>query len=119
MLKTISRPFKMSFGELGISTISIAWKCFAMFLKAINLIKQPRCLTILHALFITGCIDWDQGLGGLQDTPRSGRPARLSQMERERLRQDLLHSPRELGYDQNLWDGVLLSHHLAHKYSVT
>ncbi len=60
----------------------------------------------------------DQGLSGLQDEPRSGRPARLSQAELAQLRQDLLHSPRELGYDQNLWDGVLLSHHLAHKYSV-
>ena len=54
-----------------------------------------------------------QGLSGLQDTPQPGRPPRLSQIDRERLRQDLDHSPQELGYDQNLWDGILLSHHLA------
>jgi transposase len=60
----------------------------------------------------------DQGLCGLKDELRSGRPARLSQAELEQVHQDLLHSPRELGYDQNLWDGVLLSHHLSHKYSV-
>jgi len=60
----------------------------------------------------------DRGLSGLQDKPRSGRPARLSPSQLEQVRQDLLHSPRKLGYDQNLWDGVLLSHHLAQKYSV-
>ena len=60
-----------------------------------------------------------QGLSGLQATPQPGRPPRLSQSEREQLRQDLVHSPQELGYDQNLWDGILLSHHLAQKYSVT
>jgi len=60
-----------------------------------------------------------QGLSGLQATPQPGRPPRLSQTDLEQLRQDLGHAPQELGYDQNLWDGVLLSHHLAHKYSVT
>lgn len=60
-----------------------------------------------------------QGLPGLQATPQPGRPPRLSQIELEQLRKDLGHSPQELGYDQNLWDGILLSHHLAHKYSVT
>jgi transposase len=60
----------------------------------------------------------DRGLSGLQDEPRPGRPPRLSQAELEQVRQDLLHSPRELGYDQNLWDGVLLSHHLAQQFSV-
>jgi transposase len=60
----------------------------------------------------------DRGLSGLQDKPRSGRPARLSPPQLEQVRQDLRHSPRQLGYDQNLWDGVLLCHHLAQKYSV-
>jgi transposase len=60
----------------------------------------------------------DCGLSGLQDKPRSGRPARLAPFQIEQIRQDLEHSPRKLGYDQNLWDGVLLSHHLAQKYSV-
>jgi transposase len=60
-----------------------------------------------------------QGISGLQATPQTGRPPRLSQIDRQRLQQDLGHAPQELGYDQNLWDGILLSHHLAHKYSVT
>jgi len=60
-----------------------------------------------------------QGLSGLQDTPQPGRPPRLSQTDREQLRQDLGQTPQDLGYGQNLWDGVLLSHHLAQKYSVT
>jgi len=60
----------------------------------------------------------DQGLHGLDDVPPPGRPSRLSEQTREQLRQDLKHSPRELEYDQNLWDGILLSHHLDQKYSV-
>jgi transposase len=35
------------------------------------------------------------------------------------LRKDISLNPRELGYDQNLWDGLLLSHHLIQKYSIS
>jgi transposase len=34
------------------------------------------------------------------------------------LRKELRRYPRDLGYDQNLWDGVLLSHHLEKNYSI-
>ncbi|MDD5703584.1 MAG: helix-turn-helix domain-containing protein [Dehalococcoidales bacterium] len=60
----------------------------------------------------------NQGLHGLDDVSPPGRPPRLAKEQMERLHQDLRHSPRELGYDQNLWDGILLSHHLDQKYSV-
>jgi transposase len=60
----------------------------------------------------------EQGLEGLDDVSPPGRPPGLSQADRERVQQDLSHSPRELGYEQNLWDGVLLSHHLAQHYEV-
>ena len=59
------------------------------------------------------------GLAGLLDGERTGRPSRLSVQEMQKLGKELLRSPRELGYDQNLWDGVLLSHHIAKDYSVS
>ena len=48
-----------------------------------------------------------------------GRPSRLSASDRERLRSEIRRSPRELGYDQNLWDGLLLSHHLEEQYAIS
>jgi len=58
------------------------------------------------------------GLRGLWDRKRPGRPSKLSESERQKLRNEIRRSPRELGYDQNLWDGPLLSHHLKEHYRV-
>ena len=60
-----------------------------------------------------------QGLAGLEEDERPGRPSRLSDPQKERLRSELQGSPRALGYDQNLWDGKLVAHHLAQRYGVT
>lgn len=60
-----------------------------------------------------------KGLDGLQEGFHPGRPTRLSSQNLVKLRKDISRSPRELGYDQNLWDGLLLSHHLSQKYSIS
>ena len=59
------------------------------------------------------------GLIGLWEGERRGRPARLSTADLQRLRDEIQRSPRESGYDQNIWDGVLLSHHLTKEYSIS
>ena len=59
------------------------------------------------------------GLAGLWEGDRPGRPSRLSPPEQQRLRNEIRRSPRELGYDQNLWDGLLLSHHLEEHYAIS
>jgi transposase len=53
------------------------------------------------------------------DGNHPGRPTRLSANDLADLRKDISRNPRELGYDQNLWDGLLLSHHLIQKYSIS
>jgi transposase len=58
------------------------------------------------------------GLAGLWEGNRTGRPGRLSATYLQKLRNDIRRSPRDLGYSQNLWDGVLLSHHLEKEYSI-
>lgn len=58
------------------------------------------------------------GLAGLWEGERPGRPSRLSPSQQEKLRKHLLFSPRKFGYDQNIWDGPLLSHHLKKQFSV-
>lgn len=59
-----------------------------------------------------------RGLEGLREGERPGRPARLSPSQEEALKGHLCRSPRELGYDCNVWDGPLLSHHLERRFSV-
>jgi transposase len=60
-----------------------------------------------------------KGTSGLLDGNHPGRPARLSTKDLAKLRKDIRRTPRELRYDQNLWDGLLLSHHLTQKYSIS
>ena len=58
------------------------------------------------------------GFAGLQEGFRAGRPPALDEETLEEVGADLRRSPRDWGYAQNLWDGKLLSHHLAQRYSV-
>ena len=58
------------------------------------------------------------GFAGLQEGLRSGRPSRLTQSQRRALGRDLRRSPRAAGYPQNIWDGRLLSHHLAREFGI-
>ncbi len=60
----------------------------------------------------------DQGLAGLGERPRPGRPRRLTARAEARVRQELEQAPRALGYDQTLWDGPLLAHHIEAHYGV-
>jgi len=58
------------------------------------------------------------GFAGLADAERPGRPSRLTAEQWEQMNQDLRRQPRDLGYQQNLWDGKLLSHHVQQFYGV-
>ncbi|MBI4221083.1 MAG: helix-turn-helix domain-containing protein [Planctomycetes bacterium] len=58
------------------------------------------------------------GFEGLKDMDKPGRPSAITEKIRNILEKDLRRSPREFGYQQNLWDGKLLSHHLAKRKKV-
>ena len=60
-----------------------------------------------------------KGLIGLWEGGRTGRPSRLSATNLQKLRDEIQRSPRESGYDQNIWDGVLLSVHLAKVFYIS
>lgn len=59
-----------------------------------------------------------RGFSGLEDQEKPGRPQRLTPKGLEIVNRDLRRSPREFGYGQNLWDGKLLSHHIAETQKV-
>jgi transposase len=58
------------------------------------------------------------GFAGLHEGERPGRPGSLSARQWEDLGRKLRRDPRDLGYNQNLWDGKLLAHHLISHYGV-
>ena len=58
----------------------------------------------------------EDGLAGLQEGERSGRPRRLSAKQLGELGAILRKSPRDVGLGGNLWDGKTLSAWIARQY---
>lgn len=57
-----------------------------------------------------------EGLAGLLEGEKPGRPRRLSEKQMESVDRILRRSPREAGLGSNLWDGKTLSAWLEQKY---
>ena len=57
-----------------------------------------------------------EGLAGLLEGERPGRPRRLSEKQREAVDRILRRPPREAGLSGNIWDGKTLSAWLEQKY---
>ncbi|KXA97364.1 hypothetical protein AKJ39_03385 [candidate division MSBL1 archaeon SCGC-AAA259J03] len=60
----------------------------------------------------------ESGVEGLWDEKRSGRPSKLSESEKERLREDLKGSPKEFGYESEVWSTKMVLDHLREEYGV-
>lgn len=56
------------------------------------------------------------GLAGLADEQRPGRPSSLSEQQVEEIDQVLRQSPRAHGLGENLWDGKTLSAFIEKQY---
>jgi transposase len=60
-----------------------------------------------------------EGLAGLLEGERSGRPRRLSEKQMEAVDRILRRSPREVGLSGNIWDGKRLSRWIEQTYHLT
>ena len=60
----------------------------------------------------------EQGLEGMRDGERSGRPACLDSRQWAMLERDLRRSPADFGHAGHLWDGKLLSAHLQQRHQI-
>lgn len=60
----------------------------------------------------------DEGLSGLADADRPGRPRRLSPEQLERIASVLRDSPQEAGMSANLWDGKTLSSFIRKEWDI-
>lgn len=58
------------------------------------------------------------GFAGLHEGERPGRPSRLSAEQWQGLEDDLRRGPREFGFEQTLWDGIVLAEHLRRRYRI-
>jgi transposase len=58
------------------------------------------------------------GIDALRNSRKSGRPAKLSEEEKEQLRRDLELEPGAFGYDQAEWDGVLVGRYIQERFNV-
>lgn len=59
-----------------------------------------------------------EGLSGLVEEQRSGRPARLSAEQLQEIEAALRSSPTEVGLPVNLWDGKALSEFIQQRFGV-
>mgnify|MGYP001769034654 CR=1 FL=1 len=61
----------------------------------------------------------EEGFQALRDEQRTGRPPSLSDQQLKEIKQILRKDPIALGYEQNMWDGKLLSYHMNKKYGIS
>lgn len=59
-----------------------------------------------------------EGLSGLADTDRPGRPRRLNEQQLYEIQEALRSSPATYGMTANLWDGKLLSHFIRERFGI-
>ena len=59
-----------------------------------------------------------EGLSGLADADRSGRPSRLDEQQIQLIELALRSHPSQYGLAGNLWDGKLLCHFIGQQFGV-
>jgi len=61
----------------------------------------------------------EEGLSGLVDLERPGRPSRLGDEQYREIGEVLRLSPLDVGMDTNLWDGKTLSEFIQSRYRIS
>jgi len=59
-----------------------------------------------------------EGLSGLADADRPGRPSKLNQEQIQSIEKALRSPPSQYDLKGNLWDGKLLSHFIAQQFDI-
>ncbi|KAA6314331.1 hypothetical protein EZS27_035038 [termite gut metagenome] len=60
-----------------------------------------------------------EGLPGPIDRPRKGRPCRLSASQQEMVKQAVLNTPEQYGYDSGTWTGVMVISYIANTFGIS
>ena len=59
-----------------------------------------------------------EGLSGLVDADRPGRPRRIDEQQIDQIQEALRLSPADYGLTAHLWDGKLLSHFIGQQFDI-
>lgn len=59
-----------------------------------------------------------EGISGLQDAPKTGKPSKLSQVYRQQLLSSVRQRPRSLGLEFSLWTLARLADYLAEQIGI-
>jgi len=59
-----------------------------------------------------------EGISGLEEKPRFGRPVRMNENIQKLLEQALMKDPRNQGISRNRWDGVAVVEYLEREHGV-
>lgn len=82
--------------------------------KVAELIKKSRnTVQTLVKMFNEG------GLDAIAPGSPPGRPSRLSDEQKEALKEDIMMHPRELDYDFSNWEGKSVAEHVRVKFGVS
>jgi transposase len=60
----------------------------------------------------------EQGISGLEEKERSGRPCRLDSNVQQELEKALEREPREFGLKRNRWDGIVVVEYLERFHGI-
>jgi transposase len=60
-----------------------------------------------------------EGLSGLIDRPRKGRPSRLSAAQQEMVKQAVLNTPEQYGYHSATWTGAMVLSYIENTFGIS
>jgi transposase len=115
-----------------VSTIKRQLRKDAKYLQGIRLyavyqIAQGKKAEELEGLYQTShksICNWvhrynAEGLPGLIDHPRKGRPSRLNAAQREMIKQAVLNIPEPYGYHSATWTGAMVLSYIENTFGVS
>lgn len=84
---------------------------------------RPTALTTLFGISRTTLTAWvhrvnQEGVRGVLERPRPGRPSQLTPRVRKQVDAHLAHSPADYGWHRAQWDGPTLVSHLRKYFGV-
>ena len=59
------------------------------------------------------------GINGLKDKPRSGRPPRLNSEQQNALKEAIVDKPEKFGYSSGVWSGPLVIDYIHNQFGVS
>ena len=96
----------------------------ATIIRLLHLGQKPQAIAQLLSIQPSKVYYWHQrwreeGLAGLADRPRSGRPKAADERYRQLLAETIEQDPQELGYAFTVWDSKRLIAHLEKETGIS